>query len=195
MRTHKKTWLACLLAVAMLLSLVPMTALATGDAVTDEAGLRAAIAEGGEITIGADLIITDAITIDKDVVINLNGYSVSLPAGMGFSAEAAFIVNGADVAVNDGRLGYAGSGSLFKLVAVADATTSLTVNGVSCTAHDNWNEGVQVYPTSLFASPRLRVPLNRPFRSLAALSPRRFLTLNRVGAYPPARLSAVMRRI
>lgn len=151
MRTHKKTWLACLLAVAMLLSLVPMTALATGDAVTDEAGLRAAIAEGGEITIGADLIITDAITIDKDVVINLNGYSVSLPAGMGFSAEAAFIVNGADVAVNDGRLGYAGSGSLFKLVAVADATTSLTVNGVSCTAHDNWNEGVQVYPTSLFA--------------------------------------------
>lgn len=151
MRTHKKAWLACLLAVAMLLSFVPMSAFAADDAVTDEAGLRAAIAEGGEITIGADFVITDTITIDKDVVINLNGCSVSLPAGLGLSAEAAFLVSGADVVVNDGSLSYAGSGSLFKLVAVADATTSVTVNGVSCTAYDNWNEGVQVYPASLFA--------------------------------------------
>ncbi len=151
MRTHKRVWLACLLAVAMLLSLVPLTAFAADDAVTDEAGLRAAVAEGGEITIGADFIITDTITINKDVAINLNEHNVSLPAGQELSAEAAFLVNGADVAVNDGRLSYAGSGSLFKLVAVADATTSVTVNGVFCTAHDNWNEGVQVYPASLFA--------------------------------------------
>ena len=151
MRTHKKAWLACLLAVAMLLSLVPMTAFATGDTVTDEDGLRAAIVEGGEITIGANFAISDAIAIDKDVVINLNGYQIDLPAGMGYSAEAAFVVSGADVVVNDGRLSYAGSGSLFKLVAVADETTSVTVNDTSCTAHDNWNEGVQVYPVSLFA--------------------------------------------
>ena len=75
MRTHKKTWLACLLVAALLLSVIPMTAFAADDAVTDEAGLRAAIANGGEITIGADFTIADTVTVDKDVVINLNGCS------------------------------------------------------------------------------------------------------------------------
>ena len=154
MKTHNKAWLACLLAVAMLLSLVPMAALAADDAVTDEAGLRAAIAEGGEITIGADFTIADTVTIDKDVVINLDGYSVSLPAGMNISAEAAFIVNGADVVIgadgHGGHISYAGSGSLFKLVAAADATTSVAVHSGYCTAHDNWIEGEQLYPASLF---------------------------------------------
>ena len=81
MRTHKKAWLTCVLAMTMLLSLMPMTAFATGDTINDEAALRGAIAEGGEITIGADFCITDVITINKDVVINLNEHNVSLACG------------------------------------------------------------------------------------------------------------------
>ncbi len=156
MKTHKKTWLACLLAVAMLLSLVPMSAFAADDAVTDEDGLRAAIANGGEITLGADITIAEPITVNKDVTINFDGHKIALPAGMNYIAEAAFIVSGADLTLNgtaswSSGISYAGSGSLFKLVGVADEQTTLTVNGGGYSAHDNWdsNVGDLVYPASL----------------------------------------------
>ena len=80
MRTHKKAWLACVLAVAMLLSLVPMTALATGDTVvvTSEQELRAAIEAipqggSGEITIqGIYIHLNEGLYFEnKDITFNL----------------------------------------------------------------------------------------------------------------------------
>lgn len=156
MRTYKRKWLACLLAVAMLLSAACVTAFAASDAVTDEAGLRAAAASGGEITLGADITISEAITVDKDLTINFDGHTITLPAGMNYIAEAAFIVSGVDVTLNgttswSSGISYAGGGSLFKLVGVVGEETTVTVNGGGYSAYDNWdsNVGGVVYPTSL----------------------------------------------
>lgn len=155
MKKHKRVWLACLLAVTMLLSLVPMAAFAADDAVIDEAGLRAAVAEGGEITIGADITIAEPITVDKDVTINFDNHKIALPAGMNYIAEAAFIVSGAELTLNgtaswSSGISYAGNGSLFKLVGVVGKETAVTVNGGGYTAHDNWNQGICEFPTALF---------------------------------------------
>ncbi|NBK80593.1 hypothetical protein D5272_19185, partial [bacterium D16-76] len=76
-----KKMLAALLAVMMVLSLVPMTALATDAASTPEAALRAAIdaAEPGEtVTLTEDVAITSGISVTKNLTLDLNGHQITV---------------------------------------------------------------------------------------------------------------------
>ncbi len=74
----KRKLLAGLLSLAMIFSLVPMTAFAEGTTVTTEDALRAAIAAGDTITLGGDIAVTSTLEIPagKTVSIDLAGYDI-----------------------------------------------------------------------------------------------------------------------
>ncbi len=78
-KTMKKA-LAIVLAIFMVVSTIPMV-LATDDPstiITDEAGLQTAFENGGEYTLGNNIIITDSVYHSNDVttVIDMNGYEI-----------------------------------------------------------------------------------------------------------------------
>ena len=76
-----KKILAALLAVMMVLTMVPMTALATDAASTPEAALRAAIdaAEaGGTVTLTEDVAITSGISVNKNLTLDLSGHKITV---------------------------------------------------------------------------------------------------------------------
>ena len=99
----KKRLLALLLALSMLVSMVPTAFAADDGTVTTAAELTAALANGGNITLGAD--ITDAnvqFQFTKDTVLDLNGHTVS---GTGDSSGYMFrVVNSSTVTIKNGTI-------------------------------------------------------------------------------------------
>ncbi len=130
----KKKLLASLLIVILLLSTIPVTVFAiTPTVVTDEAGLKTAAQNGGEVTIGDCendcLMLSEPIIVNKDMVIDMNGKSIYFQSGS--EGQAMFIVSGATLTINGGegsRLTCHGAGSIFMLVGVAGKETDLILN-------------------------------------------------------------------
>ncbi|MBQ1407663.1 MAG: Ig-like domain-containing protein [Eubacterium sp.] len=48
--------------------------------VTDYAGLKSAVASGGQISLGADISVAEAVWIQKDMVLDLNGHTLNVGA-------------------------------------------------------------------------------------------------------------------
>ena len=68
--------ISVLVAVVLLLSVLPISALADAPAVVgSEQELLTAVSNGGTITLKQDINITYPLTVDKDVVLNLGKYS------------------------------------------------------------------------------------------------------------------------
>ena len=70
-----------LLAVLMLLSLLPVSALAADTSVADETELRTAIenAQSGDtITLSQDVEITNSIVISTPITLNLGGHTIPI---------------------------------------------------------------------------------------------------------------------
>ena len=149
----RKKLLSCLLVVILLLSTIPVTVFATTPTVvTDEATLKVAVENGGEVTIGQQINLMSPIIVSKDLVINLNGNGISLNNGTDY--EAAFIVSGASLTINGGdqsRLEYHGTGSAFQLTGVAGRETELILNKGSYYAGSIWSHEQNgfAYPQSL----------------------------------------------
>lgn len=116
----------------------------SGDAVTvtDAAGLAAALEAGGTVILGRDILIDTRydISIQKDVVLDLNGYTIT--KSYGDSNHFIFVIEGGSLTVEDskgnGRIeatdedyGYGiqlrGSGSSFELRSGTIQTTQETV--------------------------------------------------------------------
>lgn len=116
----------------------------SGDAVTvtDAAGLAAALEAGGTVILGSDILMDTRydISIQKDVVLDLNGYTVT--KSYGDSNHYLFVIEGGSLTVEDskgnGRIeatdeeyGYGiqlrGSGSSFELRSGTIQTTQETV--------------------------------------------------------------------
>ncbi len=72
----KKRILAILLTLCMVLSMATTVFAAEGEVVTNEAELTAALANGGEITLGDDIALAVSLNITKDTIIDLNGNSI-----------------------------------------------------------------------------------------------------------------------
>ncbi len=116
----------------------------SGDAVTvtDAAGLAAALEAGGTVILGRDILMDTRydISIQKDVVLDLNGYTIT--KSYGDSNHYLFVIEGGSLTVEDskgnGRIeapdedyGYGiqlkGSGSSFELRSGTIQTTQETV--------------------------------------------------------------------
>lgn len=117
----------------------------SGDAVTvtDAAGLAAALEAGGTVILGSDISMDTRydISIQKDVVLDLNGYTIT--KSYGDSNHYLFVIEGGSLTVEDskgnGRIeatdeeyGYGiqlkGSGSSFELKSGTIRTTQETVD-------------------------------------------------------------------
>ena len=117
----------------------------SGDAVTvtDAAGLAAALEAGGTVILGRDILMDTRydISIQKDVVLDLNGYTIT--KSYGDSNHYLFVIEGGSLTVEDskgnGRIeaideeyGYGiqlrGSGSSFELRSGTIQTTQETVD-------------------------------------------------------------------
>ena len=83
MKKNVRNILSAVLAVALLAVLLVLPAMAEGttaNTVTDATQLRNAVAKGGAVILGADIDIGDgAVEIDKTVVLDLNGKTLSCP--------------------------------------------------------------------------------------------------------------------
>ncbi len=109
----KAKLLSWLLVVLMIVSLIPMTALATGtdETIDTEEELITAIENadyGQTLTLGDDITLSEALTISyKDMNINLNGHTISCSEDV----EAVIIVECCAVTI-DGDGGIKNNGSL-----------------------------------------------------------------------------------
>lgn len=176
MRTHKKAWLACLLAVAMLLSLVPMTAFAADDAVvvTSEQELKAAIEAipqggSGEITVqGIYIILNEGLYFEnKDIVFNLVDAALVTEADEHGFGQPVILGFGTNITINmdDGSLiqsmGHTGNMGVVRIDNSTDwdeqtetfeKTFTLTVNGGHYISSDTVPEDCEADPTIVAAS-------------------------------------------
>ena len=101
--------------------------------------LEAAIAaseSGDTVTVLADISLTDYITIDSELVIDLNGYTVSTDLGSAYNAKGVFnLTTGANVTINDssaagtGAITATGQRAAYGISVNSDAAAMLVVNG------------------------------------------------------------------
>ena len=78
-----KRLFAAMTALCLMLTLMPVSALAaeeelTTTTVTTVDGLKAAIDKGGDITLGDDITVEEALKIEAETVLNLNGFTLTL---------------------------------------------------------------------------------------------------------------------
>lgn len=147
--------LSIVLAAVMLISSVSLLAFAEGPAeVTDYASFVAAVANGGEITLGSDITLEDTVAVTKDTTINFGQYCIYLDnsyLSVFFSrtADNMFVVTDAKLTLNlgnTGRIQFMGKGSPFK----AESGAELVINGGSHSAtgiYNNETNGFD-YPAS-----------------------------------------------
>ena len=79
--------------------------------VGDADALKAAIAAGGEVVLSADIELSEILTVEKNVVLDLNGHTLSYIAEV---AGNAMITNDASLTINDsgdtGKIAYVFNG-------------------------------------------------------------------------------------
>ena len=89
-----KRFLSMLVVVVMVLSMLPASVFAAETTITDEAGLTAAIANGGTYTLGTDITVNAAITSSATTTIDLAGHDIN-------RAGALFTVNAGTLTIKD----------------------------------------------------------------------------------------------
>ena len=142
------------IALTLVLSVMPISAFAV-TTVTDEDSLKAAVANGGEITVSSDINMTSSIDVTKDTVIYLNGGNIVL--GPGYNLAYLFSVSGANLTIIaegnvNNAIRYSGKGSTYLLTGVSGENTSVTLENGSHSAANEWDHeiGGFAYPKSVF---------------------------------------------
>ncbi|MEG1606509.1 MAG: hypothetical protein RR452_10975, partial [Clostridia bacterium] len=94
--------------VFIFIAAMVMSAVAGAEAaVTDFAGLQAAVQAGGDIVLGSDITVTETITVPKDMYVGISG-AHKLTAGAGVSPM--FTLTAGEVTLN-GTNHYVSTGS------------------------------------------------------------------------------------
>lgn len=103
----KRKMVSSLLALCMMMLLLPVTAFAQAQTVDSQEALKNAVAAGGEITLGTDIVLTEGLEIPegKTVTLNLNGHTLSYSAADTISNKGTLTVAGAGSVVNTGNGG------------------------------------------------------------------------------------------
>ncbi len=131
--------LTAVIALCVLLCSVPMVSVSAAEptVVNDEAGLIAAAAAGGEITVNEQINVFTQIVVKKDLVINLNNY-ISFFEALDATVPSNLVIEGASLTINcDDKIDvpkgilYAGKARLCSLVSTAERPATLTINNGS----------------------------------------------------------------
>lgn len=141
-----KKIIGILLAVLMVISMLPVAVFATDEnaAVTDEASLLAALANGGDIELGADITATQVWEISKDTTIDGKDFTVTRDAA--FKGDLVVVDTGVTLYLSNVTLdGQApeviGCGSLIDL---SDKSVAV-LDTVTCKDNDAAGNGGAVY--------------------------------------------------
>ena len=95
-----KKLLALVLAAAMVLALVPMTAMAA-ETITTFEQLKNYADNGGEVTLGNNITITNSpLLVSRDLTINLNGKTISKGTPWNEGDSLIIIKNGGKLTIN-----------------------------------------------------------------------------------------------
>ena len=95
-----KKLMSVLLALVLVLAMVPVAASAEGEILTAD-DLKAAVENGGEIVIGESISLTETLTIETNVTIDLNGYTID--RGSGFTSTMIRVAEGGSLTIEDLR--------------------------------------------------------------------------------------------
>ncbi len=127
-----KKLLATILALVMALSLCTV-AFAAETAVSDAAGLKAAIDAGGEIKLTKSISLTETMEVKggKSVVIDMNGYDITA------TSSAAFKIENGSLRITGNGTVSGGTGSDYKLVYLLGSKESSAANYSTLTVDEN----------------------------------------------------------
>ena len=95
-----KKLMSVLLTLVLVLAMVPVAASAEGEILTAD-DLKAAVENGGEIVIGESISLTETLTIETNVTIDLNGYTID--RGSGFTSTMIRVAEGGSLTIEDLR--------------------------------------------------------------------------------------------
>ncbi len=100
--------------------------LAAAGVVTDAAGLVAAIAAGGTVTLGADITLTDELVVTGNVTLNLGEYKITAASG-----KNAIRVDGGSLTITATTGGIAADGkyAVYTDYEVSPLAKSITIEG------------------------------------------------------------------
>ena len=72
----KKNLLTIMIALAMLITIIPVEVYAS-DVIDTEEELIAALEAGGEVTLGGNIELSNTVYIDNDLILDFNGYTIT----------------------------------------------------------------------------------------------------------------------
>ena len=72
----KKNIFTIMIALAMLITIIPVEVFAS-DVIDTEEELIAALEAGGEVTLGGNIELSDVVYIDNDLILDFNGYTIT----------------------------------------------------------------------------------------------------------------------
>lgn len=150
-----KIWL--LVAAISLLLLIPRFSALGAETVTDETGLIAAVANGGEVTVGASITLSAPLEITKDTTLNLGDYILRCEYGA-IVSDYVIIVDNANLTINantythsqSGGISYTGPKSAIKVIPSSNGTT-ITINGghIGASSYYSYEISDFAFPASL----------------------------------------------
>ena len=149
----RKKWLATLLSLAMVLSLLPTWAIATGEDIASVDALKLAASTNGSYKLTANLELTDDLTVTSNVTFDLNGKMLTIPAGVTLTVQsnlkivnslstAGGVTNNGDISVESGlldvsELSYSYGGVEGGLIAATPGTLHIS-SGATVKYMDDW---------------------------------------------------------
>ena len=144
-KMHRR-WAALVLALTAFVAMVGLTpGTALAESVSDADQLKTALAAGGEVTLSDDIAVSEQLTIDKDVTLDLNGRTLTLSgsevvddteSGIG---QPAALVSKASLTVRNGTIDVTGAAN------GVWNTGSLTIENdatIKCSSDVFYNYGV-----------------------------------------------------
>ena len=151
----KRKLFAFLLALTLALSLLPAAALAAETTANDADALAAAIrsaAAGDTVRLGADVTLTNTLTVNKDITLDLSGNTLTV----GTSGDGIAVVNAALTLTNTGSTGKyvfncsaSGSDGIFVNNTDANTTSTLNINSdVEIHVNSSVNSAIHAFAPS-----------------------------------------------
>ncbi len=125
---NKRKWLAIVLALAMVLTMMPAMALAD-ETVNDASSLIAKINaanDGDTIVLDGNITLTDTVTIEKNITLDLNGNTITYTGSGTYAIE----INNANLEIKDSANGGKISAPN-RVIKVGNATIKTTGNPAS----------------------------------------------------------------
>lgn len=127
-----------LIALALILTLLPVSALAVTEIVTDENTLKTAVAQGGDIQLGENISLTEGLVITDGVSVTIDLNGNTLRNSDNSLRKLITVSNGATLTIQDsnssGKISYTGNGNNYYGIYVDGGSLNFVSGALECTS-------------------------------------------------------------